>query len=332
MRNILHTTILSLVVSFFWAGTAFAALDLVNFSTTPKNPTAGDTVLLRVESFAVNLNTATLLWSVDGELVKEGVAVKDISVTAPEFGKKLIVDVIILAADGRKIDKQYVLAPSEVDVLWEAQTYTPPFYKGKALPTFKSLVRVTAIPRFGGLTSNPKEYYYQWTYNRNLNVGEALGKNSVVIPMGYADSAVPVTVNVSMPETDWKGVKSISVEGSMPKIVLYENDPLLGIKFNRPMNSTPGSKGGNSRITGETQYATYAVPYFFSTDDLLNNKLIFRWEVNRKYTSPGLSPRYLTLLKPETGNADYNLSLRVQNPNRILQDARANAEVSFVGE
>ncbi len=326
MRNILYTIILSITLSLSLFGTVSAAgFDLVNLTTTPKSPGAMEKTILRIESFAVNLNTANIIWNVDGVFVKDGIADKELTVTTPDFGKKMVIDIIIMTAAGDKIDKQFIIAPAEVDLLWEAQTYTPPFYKGKALPTFKSSVRVSAIPRFNTLTSNPKEYYYKWTYNRTLVVGEALGKNSVVVPMGFTNAPVPVLVEVSLPGTDWKGTKNANITGTAAKIVLYENDPFYGVQFHHPITVA----GTGARKTKETELTVYAVAYFFSSDDLANNRLVYTWEVNRRYTSPGLFPRYLTLVKPETGDATYAVSLRIQNPNRVLQEARASAQVSF---
>ncbi len=301
-----------------------APVDLINFVTTPKSPGALEQVLVRLSSFAVDLNTADIAWIVNKEFVKNGIAEKEITITTPDFGEKTIIDVVIITVAGDKLDKQFVIAPAEVDLLWEAQTYTPPFYKGKALPAFKSLVRVTAIPRFSALTSNPKDYYYKWTYNRVQGLGEAQGKNSVVIPMGYAGTPVPITAEVRLLGTDWVGVKNASISAGEAKIVLYERDPLLGVELRKPVTKMLASK--------ETEATIYAVPYFFSSDDLLNGNLIYTWEVDRKYTSPGLSPQYLTLVKPEGSSPTYGVSLRIQNPKRILQESRASTEISFTAE
>lgn len=327
MRNTLYTIITSAVIYLFGMGTAFAApLDLVNISTLPASPGALETVVVRLESFAVNLNSANIVWNVDKIFTKDGVGEKEITITTPEFGQKITIDIIIITREGERIDKKYIIAPGEVDLLWEAQTYTPPFYKGKALPTFNSLIRVTAIPRFNSLTSSPKDYDYKWTYNRTQGLGEGLGKNSVVVPMGYADSQVPIKVDVGFSGSDWKGSKNISISGSSPKIVLYAHDPLLGVGFHQAIPT----KG--SHTSKETESTIFAAPYFFSLDNLLNNQLIYTWEVDRKYTSPGLSPRYLTVVRPTNGVGSYALSLRIQNPNRILQEGRASAQISFIAE
>jgi len=307
---------------------AAKGLDLVNFILTPKTPGAHEKVQIRMESFVVDLNTANIAWYVNKVKVEEGIALKDQTVMTGDFGEKLIVDIEILTMRGEIFNKQVVIAPAEVDLLWEAQTYTPPFYKGKALATFKSNVRVTAIPRFNTLTSDPKQYYYKWTYSRNLGVGEALGKNSVVVPMGYANTPLPIMVNVTLPGTEWSGLKSSTIPGTEAKVVLYQQAPLLGIQFNNAWSEKIS--------TNESEFVVYAAPYFFSLDDLMNNRLVYTWEVNRRYTSPGLDARYLTIPKPSGPNGgvlstpvNSNVSFKVQNPSRILQSGYSQATLTF---
>lgn len=324
MKSILYIICSILFLGIITPSTAVAALDLVNISTSPKTPGVNETVTVRIESYAVNLNTANLVWYVNKEPIKEGIAEKEITLITGEFGEKTTIDIVIFTANGVKLNKQLIIAPAEVDLLWEAQTYTPPFYKGKALPTYKSLVRVTAIPRFNALTSNPKDYYYKWTYNRIQNAGEALGKNSVIIPMGYAGSGIPVNVTVSLPGEDWKGTKNTNIPTTEAKLVLYHQAPLLGIDFKHALGKTVTTK--------ETEFTVYAVPYHFSLDNLANNHLLYTWNVNGGYRVPDFDQRNVTLVKPTKPEAPYTLSLRIQNPKRILQEGNSQATISFISE
>lgn len=323
MRSIFYIIISIFFVGIFAPSTAFAALDLVNLTTNPKSPGEDQDVKVRIESYAVNLNTANLIWYVNSEPIKEGIAEKELTVHTGNFGTKTTIDVIILTADGKKINKQLVIAPAEVDLLWEAQTYVPPFYKGKALPTYKSLVRVTAIPRFNAATSDPKEYYYKWTYNKVQGAGEALSKNSVVIPMNFVNTSVPINVNVKLPGTEWEGQKTLNITAIDPKIVFYQQSPVLGINFDHAF------VGG---ATKETEFNIYAAPYFFSLDNLLNNQLLFTWKLDRNNTTPDFDQRNLTLVKPSEKASTHEVSLRIQNTKRILQDASTQSLILFAGE
>ncbi len=298
-----------------------SGIDLVNFTLNPKNPGAFEEVRINMESFAVDLNTANIAWYLDREKIGEGLAKKEVTVRTGDFGTFTTLDIVMILRDGTRMDKQIILAPSEIDVLWEAQTYTPPFYRGKALPTFKSNVRLTAFPRVNRLESDPKQFYFKWTANRTQNVGEALGKNSVVVPMGYDGATVPVTVDVTLPGQNWTGQRSIFVPTLKPKVVLYPHEPLHGTRFRTAWSQ--------EYKTSETEFVAYAVPYFFSLEDMVNNRLVYTWEINRRYTAPGLDARYLTIPKVEDQTTPLTVSFRTQNPSRILQEGRTQAKLLF---
>ena len=325
LRKTFFLILSSIIATLFIPTSALAAgFDLINITTKPKTPGANESVTIRIESYAVNLNSANITWYINNEAIENGIADKDFVVTTGDFGEKTTVDILILTAEGSIIRKQVIIAPAEIDLLWEAQTYTPPFYKGKALPSYKSLVRVSAIPRVNSLTSNPKDFYYKWMYNNTQNVGEALAKTSVVIPMNYADSQIPIQVMVSLPETDWKGEKRLLIKGAVPKLVFYSNAPLLGMQFGRALTA--------NNETDATEYGIFAAPYFFSLDNLMNNNLLYTWNINGRYQAPELNPQYMTFTKNGTAAQEYAVFLRIQNPKRILQEAGGKTGVYFTLE
>jgi hypothetical protein len=324
MRHITHFIFSLLCIALFTPGTTFAALDLVNIKTTPKTPGENQEVTIILEAYAVPLDSAKIIWYVNKDPQKEGIAEKTFTVRTGEFGQKITVDIVIFTAAGAKIDKQIIIAPAEIDILWEAQTYTPPFYKGKALPSFKSLVRVTAIPRYNTLTSDPTQYNYKWTYNRTQSVGGGLGKNSVVIPAGWSNSQVPIALETSLAETKWIGYENKNIPTSNPKLLFYEQAPLLGIQFDHALsgvNNVPGN-----------EFAIHAVPYFFSTDNYLNNQLVYTWKINGNNIAAGMDAMKLTIPKQGKGAESYNVGLRIQSPKRILQEGNAQVGISFAAE
>ncbi len=319
--NILSKTICSIILAGLLTpiGTFAAGLDLVNIKTLPKTPGPNQEVKISIESYAIPVDSSEIIWYVNKEVRSQGIAEKNFSVRLGDFGQKTTVDIVIIPPDGVKVNKQIVLAPSEIDILWEAQTYTPPFYKGKALPSYKSLIRVSAIPRYNSLTSNPASFFYAWTYNRTQKIGSAIGKNSVVIPGGWADSSVPIAVDISLPLTDWKGYQNKDIHGTEAKVLLYENAPLLGIQYNKALSQSTTAVGN--------EFSVHAVPYFFSSDNYLNNELIYTWRENGSNILTGLDPMDLIVSKRGKSLESYGISLRVQNPKRILQQGSGQANI-----
>lgn len=318
--------VLSLVFIAFFFSPLFASakLDLITVRTNPETPAPNQDVQVQVESYAVNLNSAKIIWYIDGIALKEGVAEKVFHTRTKDFGVPITIDIVILTADGARYDKQIILKPEEVDMLWEANTYVPPFYKGKALPTYKSTVKVTAIPRFNSLSSNPAEYYYRWTMNRTTGLGEALAKNSAVLQVGWADSRLPVNVEVTKPGTDFKAGAVQYVPVTEARAKFYELAPLLGIQFNKAL--------GGVVEAGGTDFRVRAVPYYFSNEDYETGALHYTWKTGAGTLPATDNPNMLLLEKKGTSAESTSIILEVQNPKRILQMANTRAVINFADE
>lgn len=311
---------ITLPISSFAAG-----LDFVNVKLNPKTPGENEDVTVSLESFGVNLDASEIIWYIDKDPIKQGVGVKSLEVHTGDFGQVLHIKAVVLSNLGKRVEKEITIIPSEIDLLWEAQTYTPPFYKGKALPTYKSLVKVVAIPRYGKSISDPKDFMYSWKYNKTLNVGQGLGKNSALIQMGYPGTPVPVSVDVSLPTSDWVGgQKSASLKGEEALVRFYEQAPLLGINFNKAL--------GGGGVSEGNQFTVKAVPYFFSNDDIADHQLIYTWKVNNVNIVTGLDPTILTVTKKGLSMEQFDINLRIQTPRHLLQEGSASALISLPEE
>jgi hypothetical protein len=306
-------------------GVAFAAVDLITFHTNPKTPGPHQQVSISIQSYAVDLDSAMLSWYVDKKVVASGIGVKSIQAETKELGETVAVNVVITTGDNGRHDKELLLRPAEIDLLWEADTYTPPFYKGKALPTHKSLVKLTAIPRFNTTTSDPRSYSYTWTANRSQGIGSGLSKYTTAVRMGYAGTPVPITVEVINPEQSGeKGEAAQTIMATDPLLLFYEDAPLLGIRFDHALLG--------SVLTHGTQFTLRAAPYFFSTEDMGTSNMIYTWQQDGQKVPLGSDPNVLVLSKQGTGEQSSTLQLSVQNKKRILQSDRAVATISFSTE
>lgn len=308
---------------FFAPGSALAALDLIDVKTSPSTPKPNEQVTITLKSYAVDLGSANIIWYVNKEPKKEGIGEKSFTLQSGNLGEETVVDVLIVTLDALKFKKHIVISPGEVDLLWEAQTYTPPFYRGKALPTYNSIVKVVALPRFN-MTSSPNDFRYEWKLNRNQNAGDGIGKNSVLMRATWPDSVVNVEVTASLVGTSMSGGNNIDVPTLKPALVFYENAPLLGVRFDKALT--------NLTETTASQFTLLAVPYFFSRDDYQNNNLLYSWDVNRVPSTPSTNPESLVLVRSGTSAESMNILLNVQNPKRVIQSALSQTTVSFAGE
>lgn len=306
-------------------GMAFAALDLVTFKVSPQTPAPNQAVTISIQSYAVDLDSSRITWYVDGEIVLDGLAQKSIQTMTKEFDRAVTINVVIATPDGQRLDKQFLLNPLEVDLLWEADTFVPPFYKGKALPTYKSFVKLVAIPRFSSRLGDPASYTYTWTANQTQGIGQGLGRSSVLVPMRYAGSVVPVNVRVDNPAPGGKsGSVTKNITAVDPIMIFYEDAPLLGLRLDHAL-------GREIKTTG-TSFTLRAIPYFFSNDDMENGSLVYSWQKDAQKVSLGHNPHTLVLGR-EGGSAQASMvRLSLQNRSRILQSAAAQITVNFAQE
>jgi len=310
---------------FFVPNIALGALDLVTFSTNPQTPGPNQPVTVSIQSYAIDLNSSRITWYVDKEAVADGVAEKSIRTETKGFGKTVTINVVIVDAGGARFDKEFLLHPIEIDLLWEADTYTPPFYKGKALPTYKSVVKATAIPRMYSTADDPALFFYEWTINRIQGVGKGLGKGGALIPMKYAGSPVPTTVKVSDPNVEGSA-RSVTqnILAVEPTVLFYEQAPLLGTVFDRALTGTANTEGTTFRVR--------ATPYFFSNDNMANGELVYTWQKDGATVAVGLNPNSLELGKAGTATQSSKVGLTIQNRSRILQKAGGQVTINFSQE
>ncbi|OGZ08480.1 MAG: hypothetical protein A3C13_00920 [Candidatus Lloydbacteria bacterium RIFCSPHIGHO2_02_FULL_50_11] len=266
-----------------------------------------------------------LTWYIDKEVLQSGVGKKSVEVMTKDFGQTVTINVVIATSLGTRYDKQFLLRPVEVDLLWEADTVTPPFYKGKALPTYKSIVKATAISRFNSFTSDPSSSFHKWTTNYTQGLGEGLGKSSAIIPMKYSGSSVSVSVKVDNTGAEGgSGTATKNIVGVDPLLLFYEDAPLAGIRFDRALF-------GNIEVGG-TAFTVRAAPYFFSNDDLVNANVIYSWFKDNVKIATGLDSNKLILGKEGSSAQSSALLLSLKNRNRVLQSASARLTVSFSQE
>ncbi len=297
-----------------------ASFNLISIKTVPSTPGPNEPVTITLKSFSTDLSSSKITWYINKNLTKEGIGETTFITNTGNTGESIDIDVVILTNQGEEIKKHITLAPMEVDVLWEAQTYTPPFYKGKALPSYQSIVKMSAIPRHNATSSNPLAFAYKWTLDRTSGAGEGFGKSSTLVRATWPDSAINVGVEVSVPGTEVVGTKEISISSVDPILNFYQNTPLLGTRFDHTM------LGAN---TPSGQLNLRVVPYFFSTDNLKNNELVYELKIGNATTPIGLNPMNITVPRMSPSGETKTISLHIQNPKHIIQEAAATTQVTF---
>jgi len=196
---------------------------------------------------------------------------------------------------------------TSIPLVWESDTYTPPFYKGKALSPSDSGSRIIALPPS---TFGPDTATYTWKFNgKVLGSLSGVGKKTLSLAGSPFTSDRLVTVTVESADGSQEGVGVVRIPVQKPLVLAYEDSPLSGIRFENALERFSGHT--------ETDIPLLAYPYFFSTTHRLSG-LSYEWTVGGRSVSDGKNGS-LTARSDVAGTSTVQVS--VHNLKNILQQA-----------
>jgi len=288
-----------------------------SINLSPKNPKANSVTKAGITSYTFDTNTAHITWSVNNKIIKQGAGKKSVEFKTGNIGSITTLSVFIITQDKQEIEKNIKIKIGEIDLLWQAMTYTPSFYKGRAKPLNESLIKIVAIPHGLGAREN---LVYEWQRDyKNIPDASGSGKNSFTFTFSEIFNKETIKVKVSKPGENYFVEKQINIKAENPKILFYEEDPLLGIPFQKAIENTMS-------LAGKTETIIRAEPYFFKKNDL--DSLSFNWLMNQKQMESFITPKVIGLsIPPEKGQA--TLQLEINNSQNFLESASASLKLNF---
>lgn len=317
--------ILTSVLVFSQYSTAQVRNTDITLSVYPLHPNPSEEVNLKVGSYSIDLSKAYISWWVDNQEVSRGVGQKEFSLTTGSAGTNTSIYVNIDTISGQSLTKSVNILSNNIDILWEAtESYTPPFYKGKALGTKESYLKAVAIPNIimDDKNINIENFSYKWKKDDKVQVkSSGWSKNSLIFKNSFLDNSNIIEVEVSDIYGNTVGKNKIEIKTTEPKIVLYEKDPEKGISIERAI--TEGKNIGTEKITIE------AIPYFFSTTEIDFKDLDFKWELKNKEIFNNIPKNELTVVGEEGRSGSDIISVEVTKPKTLYQTASNLVELSF---
>jgi len=299
------------------------ALDGLTISVTPENPAPEGTVSFSATSVRIDLNRADIYWYVNGTLSKKGRGEKQFTMTAGKIGSTTRVRAVATSTGGEQVEATIVVRPVIIDLLWQADSYVPPFYKGKELFSFQSEIHFIALPQFtasGGTPINPSGLVYKWTKDGTVQGSlSGYGKQKFTTVGSVISRPIRIEVEVSTLDGTITSKKSLVVDASSPEIIFYENNPLLGVRFERALSGDINLAGDEIKIN--------AYPYFFSTAK--KNDMRYNWSMNNTKIPNSQNKSDITLRKPAQTSGKSLVSLKIENSERLLQFAQNSLGVLF---
>ena len=214
-----------------------------------------------------------------------------------------------------------------VDLLWQGETYTPPFYKGRALWSSHSNVTFLAIPHDLG---NPENLNYKWSRNGDgvsLPFVSGLGKNTFTFSDGLISRTKTVMVNIIPSDQDPSKKDTVLASASVtltprpPILAVYENNPLYGLMFHKEI--------GEIHELQEREATLTAFPLFFSALNRVDSMIGYEWRTNA-----GGQPdtaNSVTYRAPDGTDGLSAISVRASNKeeDKFMQSASKNFLIQF---
>lgn len=305
--------------------TAYAASSSsILVDITPPNPAPYEDTSISLNSYANNLDSVLITWSVNGKSVLSGIGKKSFSLKAPAAGSETAVGALISLPDGN-IETKILIRPSVMVLLWQANdSYIPPFYRGKALATADSEVKIVAMPEVktsSGLTS-PKNMTYAWKKDyTNEQDASGYGRNFFLYINDYLENSNNISVVASTVDQKYSSEANIDVGTTQPKILFYKNNSLLGTLWNMALSDT-------YKINGAEMVR--AIPYFISPKEILNPRLVWSWFINDSPVSILGYRKNLIPLKAQEGvSGTSKLRLEINNQDKIFETASKEINIEF---
>jgi len=164
------------------------------------------------------------------------------------------------------------------------------------------LVAIANLRNLNGIMANPSTDAYVWTVDGiEIDSSSGVGKSSIDIPspLEYRESTVSVVVTDST--GNLIGGTSFSYTAVDPIVRVYENDPLLGIRYDHALS-------GSYSITG-AEATLYAAPFSLP---ISNGAPTVQWFLDG---SPAQTGNSVTLRPAGSGEGSAALSLTASGDN-----------------
>lgn len=286
-----------------------------SLSTSPQYPLPYSQITVSPASNSLDLTNATLTATVNGKETYKG-SVRTFSVLLSGPGTVTNIHATIFSG-GTSYSRTISIQPQDVTLIAEPISSVPPLYPGEPSVPIQGNVRLVAVADLrdaNGTISNPTTDAYAWTVN-DIHMPDAsgIGKSSIIVPspLQYREGNVSVVVTDS--SSSLVGGASISLSAHEPLIRVYENDPLLGIRYGHALSGSYTISGSESTL--------YAAPFSLP---ITNGAPLVQWFLNGSSVQTGNS---ITLRPAGSGQGSASLSLTASTGNLTM--ATANLSLLF---
>ncbi len=298
--------------------------EFLKLNLRPANPAPFETITANIELNLTDLKKAEVAWFIDGELAESGIGNTRFEFNAGAPGDTTRLNLELKTFEGQTFRREIVIRPAEVNIVWNAETYSPPFYSGRSLFTDRSEITVSAIPLFldsqGGM-ADPKNLVYSW-YRENLLLRDlsGVGRDRITIGAGPITRPIGIKVVVATQNNSMRAEKTATIINTDPQVLIYEDSPLYGLLFNRALQ--------NFELK-DREIVLSAIPYSFSTFFRESRDLEYVWRQSGQTIRTTGNQSLITLRNEEQATGQAEISVSVRHKNRLLQNTGTDVSINL---
>jgi hypothetical protein len=300
--------------------------DDVQFIVTPEVPGPNEQVTIQARGIGGFLGDANITWQQDSKTVLSGAGESSFSFTTKGVGVPTRVHVAIDSPTQGSFTQDFTFSPGVIHLLWEANTSVPPLYRGKALYSPGSQIKVFALPQIvaNGSFVLAGSLSFQWSVGGNpVTAQSGLGRSILTYSGNQLNQGENIAVDVMLGSSK-VGHAELVIPAANPQLLMYVKDPLRGTLFDQALPS-------NISLSGQ-EITLFAQPYYFANESLANKSLAYAWTLDSQATDgPDAQNGLLTLRQSGSGAGQSNLRVELQNNStyQFLQAAAAKVTILF---
>jgi len=325
----------SLAVVLLCVSAAHAQIDLsgaiagegsdVSIVMTPQSPGPNETIDLSVESSLLDTTDSAITWYKNGTVIAQGTGVTSASIVTGALGKETDISVAIQTPDGTRASTQLAIIPTETDLLVDSDSYVPPFYQGRALPSAGTNLRLEAITHFkrpDGSVVPSSDITYTWKQDgRVVGNVSGRGKSSVELPSPTLYGTSNIEVDAESSDDTLAGSASLSIPSTTPFVLLYEDNPLLGLTYYHALAA--------QTTIPDTEMTFAAVPFFAQIQSPNDPRLAYTWTVNGSAISPSANDPSEITLNASDSNGEADIGLGLTHSTNIFMSTSGEWDVTL---
>lgn len=324
LRHILLLSALITVCTLF-ATPAHAQIALpqtdgsIDITSKPRIPQPDSSVTLALDDYAFGGTGSEVYWYVDDVEQAASRNAREIVVPTGAAGSVVTAEVRLVRGGAVVARAVHTSAVTRVDIVLEADTYVPHFYKGRALPSTESTIHATALVHDGKGTS-PASYTYQWTLGQDtLDGGPVKGKYRATIPVP-AFSGSTLEVEVFDASGQLVAERIIPFTLVQPRLLFYVYSPLRGL-LERAYAEV--------HMPSTSSVILYAEPYHLNTRTLTDPNMTITWKMGgRTATAHSAGPNTFLVAHPgNTNNVKIDATFFAKK--QLLQYAQGSLTARF---